>query len=230
MKSIARAGLAILVLGLLTSPLFAAKKDKKAAKATRWTTLFDANHTNGWEMVGPGELKLENGELVTYGGMGMLWYNEKKFGNCAIRVLFKLSQPNDNSGVFIRMPEKPKDPMQAVNQGYEVQIDNTGDDYHRTGCLYSLSQAKNKVPAKTNDWSTMLITLEGKHTVVKVDGTVVTDFTEGQPVPEKHKTYEPDRGPRPEFGYIGLQNHGGNARVHFKSVQVRELKKKTAVQ
>ena len=160
----------------------------------------------------------------------MLWFSDKKFGNCEIRVVFKLSQENDNSGVFIRMPERPKDPMQAVNQGYEVQIDNTGDDFHRTGCLYSLSQAKEKVAAKTNDWTAMLITLDGKHTVVKVDGTVVTDFADGQSVPEKHKSYEPDRGPRPEFGYIGLQNHGGDAHVHFKQVQIRDLKKPAATQ
>jgi hypothetical protein len=230
MKSIARVGFALLVVSLLATPIFAAKKAKKEGKASRWTTLFDASHTNGWEMVGPGELKLENGELVTYGGMGMLWYNQKKFGNCAIRVVFKLTSGDDNSGVFVRMPEKPKDPMQAVNQGYEVQIDNRGDEYHRTGCLYSLSQAKNKVNAKTNEWSTMVITLNGAHTIVKVDGEVVTDFTEGQPVPEKHKEYEPNRGPRPEFGYIGLQNHGGDAHVHFKEVQVRELKKAAAAQ
>src|SRR4051794_15584682 len=114
MKSIARVGFALLVVSLRATPIFGAKKAKKEAKASRWTALIDASHTNGWEMVGPGELKLENGELVTYGGMGMLWYNQKKFGNCAIRVVFKLTSGDDNSGVFVRMPEKPKDPMQAV--------------------------------------------------------------------------------------------------------------------
>lgn len=48
-------------------------------------------------MSGPGELKLENGDLVTYGGMGLLWYPGWKFGNCQIRVVFKLSDENDNS-------------------------------------------------------------------------------------------------------------------------------------
>ena len=40
-------------------------------------------------MTGPGEIKLEDGELVTYGGMGLLWYTGEKLGNCRIRVVFK---------------------------------------------------------------------------------------------------------------------------------------------
>jgi hypothetical protein len=59
---------------------------------------------------------------------------------------------------------------------------------------------------------------------VKVNGQVVTDYTEGQPVPPKKVGYEPDRGPRPEYGYIGLQNHGGHAHVHFKEVSVKALR------
>jgi len=45
--------------------------------------------------------------------------------------------------------------------------------------------------------STMLITLDRKRTIVKVDGQLVTDFTEGSQVPEKKEWYEPDRGLRP---------------------------------
>jgi hypothetical protein len=35
--------------------------------------------------------------------------------------------------------------------------------------------------------------------------------------------YEGERGTRVEHGYIGLQNHGGDAKVHFKSVSVAPL-------
>jgi hypothetical protein len=189
-----------------------------------WETIFNGKGTTGWEMTGPGELRLEQGELVTHGGMGMLWYSAKKFGNCQVKIVFKTSKPSDNSGVFIRIPDRPKDPFDAVNHGYEVQIDNTGDEYHRTGCLYSLSKAKNKVDAKPGEWNTMLITLDGPHTVVELNGQVVTDYTEGDPVPAKKEWYEPDRGRRPDEGYIGLQNHAEDARVHFKEVSVRPLK------
>ena len=156
--------------------------------------------------------------------MGLLYYERERLGDCQIKVLFKLSGTNDNSGVFIRIAEPPKDPWFAVHNGYEVQIHNGGDDYHRTGCLYSFSKAQNNVNAKLNDWSTMLITLNGKRTIVEIDGKVVTDFTEGEKVPAKKIWYEPDRRPRVDAGYIGLQNHGGDAHVHFKEVSVKPLK------
>ena len=127
-------------------------------------------------------------------------------------------------GVFIRIADLPKDPWDAVHHGYEVQIHNGGDARHRTGVLYSFTTAKNLVNARLNEWSTMLITLDGKRTIVTVDGVLVTDFKEGDPVPERMIWYEGKRGPRVEHGYIGLQNHGGDAKVHFKEVSVAPLK------
>jgi hypothetical protein len=207
-------------MGLL---IFTGCQHARPNASREWRTLLDASHTNGWRMVGPGELKWENGELVTHGGMGLLVYEREKIGDCQMRVTFKLTDINDNSGVFIRMANFPKDPWDAVNHGYEVQIHNGGDDWHRTGCLYSFTKAKNIVNARLDGWSTMLITLKGKRTIVEVDGKIVTDYTEGQPVPERMIWYEGERGTRVEHGYIGLQNHGGDAKVHFKSVSVAPL-------
>lgn len=185
--------------------------------------LFDGSSKAGWEMTGPGELALENGELETHGGMGMLWYAREEFGNCQIKVVFTMTRDDDNSGVFIRIPGRPVDPWYAVNKGYEVQIYNHGDDFHRMGCLYSLTKAKARVSAPVGRWSTYIITLDGPRTVVELNGSVITDYVEGSPVPERLEEYEPERGPRPEAGYIGLQNHGDPARVRFKEVSVRPL-------
>jgi len=52
----------------------------------------------------------------------------------------------------------------------------------------------------------------------------VTDYTEGDPVPERKFDFEPQRGLRPLEGYIGLQNHSDNDIVFFKEVAVRKLK------
>jgi len=189
-----------------------------------WRALFDGRDQAGWEMVGPGEFKLENGVLVTSGGMGLLWYTGEKFGHAQIRVVFKLTGPKDNSGIFIRIPEPPADPWVAVHRGYEIQIYNESDEYHRTGCLYSLTKAQHQVDALVGQWNTILVTLDGARTVVEVNGQLVTDYTEGDPVPPKKIWYEPERGPRPESGYIGLQNHDDNSRIHFKEVSVRSLR------
>lgn len=209
---------------LLSSLIFTGCQHAKPVTSAEWQTILDANHTNGWKMVGPGEFKWENGDLVTYGGMGLLFYERARFGNCKIRVVFKLTDTNDNSGVFIRIANPPKDPWDAVNHGYEAQIADAGDVWHRTGCLYSFTKAKNIVDARVGDWTTMLITLRGKRTIIEVNGTIVTDYTEGQPVPDRMIWYEGKRGARVESGYIGLQNHGHGVMVHFKEVSVAPLK------
>jgi hypothetical protein len=53
---------------------------------------------------------------------------------------------------------------------------------------------------------------------------MVTDFTEGDPVIEKTRDFEPDRGPRTESGYIGLQNHDALSTVWYKEVAVKPIK------
>jgi hypothetical protein len=155
--------------------------------------------------------------------MGLLWYTPNKMGNCVIRVVYKTAgEKSANSGVFIRIPEKPTEPWMPVNRGYEVQIDNAADDYHTSGVLYSLTKALAK-PEKSGEWNTLEITLDGPRTIVTLNGVKVTDYTEGQPTPPKRESYEPDRGPRPLEGYIGIQNHGNNDVVFFKEVSVTPL-------
>ena len=69
----------------------------------------------------------------------------------------------------------------------------------------------------------MLITLDGPRTIVTLNDVVVTDYTEGQPVPARKFDFEPQRGPRPVEGWIGLQNHSDNDIVFFKEVAVGPL-------
>src|SRR5687767_5280656 len=177
--------------------LTSCKTGNDAVTRHGWRLLFNGRNTEGWQMIGPGEFKLENGELVTYGGMGLFWYTREKFGNCRIRVVFQPTGARDNSGVFIRIPEPPKDEWYAVHHGYEVQIENNGDRWHRTGCLYSISEAKKVVNARVNEWNEMIITLDGPRTLVEINGRIITDYTEGGSTPPKTHDYEPERRQRP---------------------------------
>lgn len=189
----------------------------------KWITIFDGKSLDGWEHVGPGRFILQDGVLKSEGGMGLLWYTKQKFENSVVRVVYK-NPGGANSGVFIRIPEKPTEPWMPVNKGFEVQIYDKGDPYHRTGVLYSLTKAMAQ-PTHPDQWNTMEITLKGDTTRVTVNGELVTDFHEGQPVPPKKETWEPDRGPRPQSGYIGLQNHSDDDIVYFKEVSVRPIDK-----
>jgi hypothetical protein len=196
----------------------------------QWKPLFNGKDLSGWKHVGPGEMTVADGLIQTHGGMGLLYWTGQKFGNCKIRVVFKMKDENDNSGVFIRIPIEPREEWMPVHYGYEVQIDNhpeksDEDDYHITGTLYSLTKPLAK-PAKPGpEWNTMEITLDGPRTVVFVNGEKVTDYTECQPVPDKKFDFEPQRGRRPNEGYFGLQNHSKNDIVFFKEVAWMPLKK-----
>lgn len=192
------------------------------AKTSEWKPLFNGKNLDGWKHVGPGEVVVDNGTLKTVGGMGLLWYTGEKIGNAVIKVVYR--SPNDgNSGVFIRIPEAPTEPWMPVNKGYEVQIDDSDDDWHRTGVLYSFT--KTLAQPKLQEWNTMEITLDGERTMVTVNGTKVTEYREGEPVPEKKQKSEPDRGKRAASGYIGVQNHDTKDVVYFKEVSVKRLSK-----
>lgn len=196
--------------------------------------LFNGQDLTGWAHVGKGRVVVEDGLLKTEGGMGLLWYTAEKFGNCTLRVVYRTTTLDDNSGIFIRIPEPPKDPWQAVHTGYEVQIlqnfpahykpsehqKEFGMSWHTTGAIYSISPATASPQKPAGEWNTMEIELRGPRTVIRLNGTLVNDFVEGSPVPPRQHNYEPIRGRRPDAGYIGIQNHHEPQTVHFKEISV----------
>jgi hypothetical protein len=147
-----------------------------------------------------------------------LWYTREKIGNATLRVVYKVGAPSANSGVFIRIPVTPKSEDDAINKGIEVQIQDTGDDYHCTGVLYSMTQAKSRPYTPAGDWNTLEITMRGPRTTVKLNGQLITDYDGVAPVPPKKGQYEPERGPRPDTGYIAIQHHGGEDTLWFKEI------------
>jgi 3-keto-disaccharide hydrolase len=201
------------------------------AQTDEWKQLFNGKDLAGWKHVGPGFMTVEDGLIQTHGGMGLLYWTGGKLGDCTIRVVFKMRDKDDNSGVFIRIPMEPREEWMPVHYGYEIQILNDPEaqgvnDYHSTGMLYSLTKPLVPHAGKPGpEWNTMEITLDGPRTIVVLNGAKVADYKEGDPVPERKSQYEPQRGPRPNDGYIGLQNHSENDVVFFKEVAVKMLKK-----
>src|SRR5580700_7889508 len=197
---------------------------------SEWKQLFNGSDLTGWKHVGPGDMTVTDGLIETHGGMGLLYWTGGKIGHCKLRVVFKMRDENDNSGVYIRIPIEPREAWMPVHYGYEVQIDNhpetsQEDDYHITGTLYSMTKPLAHAGKPGPEWNTMEITLDGPHTTDVLNGVKVTEFTEGDPVPAKKFPFEPERGPRPQEGYVGLQNHSENDVVFFKEVALKMLKK-----
>jgi hypothetical protein len=209
----------------LTCVLAAACGSVRAQEATRkqevaWTPLFNGQDLAGWEHVGAGGFVIEDGVLKTEGGMGLLWFTERSFRDGVLRVEYR-NPGGRNAGIFIRIPEPPADPWEAVHGGYEVQIDDlTENENEMTGVLYSLTLPMAR-PSRPGEWNTMEIILDGDRTVVTVNGVLVTYYREGDRVLPRQEVWQPERGPRPSEGFIGLQNHGPGDVVYFRSIARR---------
>src|ERR1041384_3512174 len=114
--------------------------------------LFNGKDLSGWARIPrhenapagqkPGFL-VQDGMLISLPDAPEddLWYTRQKIGNATLRVVYKISAENANSGVFTRIPAERKSEDDAINKGIEVQIDNSGDEYHCTGVLYSMTKA-----------------------------------------------------------------------------------------
>lgn len=225
-STIVKSGLIALCFILLTTSGASAQSSPDASAG--WRQLFNGKDLTGWKHVGKGRMSVENGLIRGHGGMGLLYWTKEKFGNCTIRLVYKMQKSNSNSGVYIRIPLEPREEWMPVHYGYEVQIDNhpetsDEDEYHVTGTLYSLTKPLAKPGKPGPQWNTMEITLDGPRTLVYINGVKVTDYKEGAPVPPRKFDFEPFRGLRPNAGYIGLQNHGEHDIVYFKEVSVKPL-------
>ena len=199
--------------------------------AAKRKQLFNGKDLSGWARIprhegAPADEKpgfiVEKGLLVSLPDAPEddLWYTKEKIGNATLRVVYKSSDKTANSGVFIRIPERPKSEDDAINHGIEVQIDESGDEWHSTGVLYSMTQAKARPYKPAGEWNIMEITMKGPRTIVKLNGTLVTDYDGVSLVPPKRGRYEPERGPRPNSGYIAIQHHGGAATVWFREISL----------
>ena len=193
--------------------------------------LFNGKDLSGWKHVGGGSRFVEDGLLSSKGGMGLLYWTGGKVGDCTIKVVYKMQKFNSNSGVFIRIPIEPKEEWMPVYYGYEVQIDNhpetsNEDEYHISGALYSLTKPLSKPGKPGPEWNTMEITLSGPRTTVYLNGEKVTDYTEGDPTPDRKFDFEPYKGIRPNEGWFGLQNQGDADVVYFKEVAIKYNTKK----
>ena len=185
--------------------------------------LFNGKNLDGWVQLpnqGRDVYTVENGMLKSTGFKGSLAFTKEKIGNAKLRVVYKMSNSKGNSGVFIRIPEAPKSEGDCINKGIEVQIDNNDNDWHSTGVLYSMTKAKARPYKPAGEWNTMEITLDGPRTIVRLNGVEVTDYDGVSPVPPKQQPWEPERGKRPDSGYIAIQGHDDRATFYFREISV----------
>lgn len=174
----------------------------------------------GWQMAGSGGFMELGGNIIeSVDGIGLLWFTKQQFGDFILRVDWRATNVDDNSGVFIRFPALANDPQVAVDNGYEIQIDDTGknpdtnpptfgDALHQTGAVYTLAPSSKIASRPVGQWNNYEIEARGNNIKVTLNG---------------EKVCELKNGTRPLNGHIGLQNHHPGSRVQFRNLRVKSV-------
>ena len=177
---------------------------------------------DGWQMAGSGKFNVVGSNTVeSEGGIGLLWYTKEEFADFLLSVQWRSINTFDNSGVFLRFPilgnQNPAEDWKlAVDQGYEVQIDDrgfdpnsntTGSPLHMTGAIYQLAPATKLASKTLGEWNTFEIEAAGPDVKVRLNGELVSHLNNNQG--------------RPLKGHIGLQNHHAGSRVQFRNLFVK---------
>ena len=124
-----------------------------------------------------GTFTVENGALIAHGPTAHLFYdgevNQHNFRNFEFRASV-MTTPGSNSGLYFHTtyqeggwPEK----------GYEVQVNNSHTDWRRTGSLYGIQDIR-EVFVKRQQWFTEYIRVQGKNIQVRINDSLVMQYTE----------------------------------------------------
>lgn len=182
--------------------------------------LFDGKTFAGWEGDTRRIWRIDDGMLLAGNLNEKVPYNDflattQQFTNFVLKLKFRLTGTEGfvNSGVQIRSQRIPNDHEMI---GYQADI---GEGWY--GCIYDESR-RNKVMArpdeavvkstvKSGDWNDYEIRCAGRRMVLMINGVPMVDYTEADET-------------IPQFGYIGLQVHGGGkTEVRFKDITIEKL-------
>ena len=208
--SLATAAPVILACSPSNSPSPTPRTSQTTAEAG-YTQLYNGS-TTGWSQAGPGGFTNSDAILSSSGGLGMFWYSAKDFRSYSLKLDWRLTG-DGNSGVFVGFPPSD-DPISAVNNGYEVQIDATDADDRTTGAVYSFQSAdlaaRDAALNPPGEWNTYELLVEGERLRVFLNGVLINDFTNTDPA-------------RSLAGHIGIQNHGAGDEAAFRNVRIKEI-------
>lgn len=184
-----------------------------------WISLFNGKDLSGWKVgKNAGTFTVENGALIAHGPTAHLFYdgevNQHNFRNFEFRASV-MTTPGSNSGLYFHTtyqeggwPEK----------GYEVQVNNSHTDWRRTGSLYGIQDIR-EVFVKDNEWFTEYIRVQGKNIQVRINDSLVMQYTEPEPVVRE----EGNKLRVLSSGTFAIQGHDPKSQVYFKNIEVRPL-------
>jgi cytochrome c len=186
--------------------------------------LFDgtAESASQWQMAGPGGFNLTaQCTLESFGGLGMLYRDELYEGPVTFRLEWMMPG-DDNSGVVVGNwepdPSYPSGPAwDALDNGYEVQIDASDDLDSTTGSLYNIQapdqQLRDEALNPPGEWNTFEITVDDPEITVRLNGAMINRYV-----------HDPGTYPNRDISAtkLGIQNHGAGDTIFYRRIQVKE--------
>ncbi|HEY7486892.1 MAG TPA: ThuA domain-containing protein [Streptosporangiaceae bacterium] len=216
-----------------------------------YVPIFDGTQASlaKWAQAPSGSFTLQqDGTIRSVGGLGMLWYPEKEYGDFSLRLQFRDARTDgafSNSGVFVRFPDirtpldqrppgscgtmgaaRTQPAWVAIFCGQEIQIyDGPTGEPQKTGSVYNfqplnLDQAR---PTPAGVWNDYEVRVTGQHYTIIRNGVVINEF-DNTPGKTSSRAGDPPTDLRQFLsGFIGLQNHSNNDLIEFRNIRIRNL-------
>lgn len=167
--------------------------------ADGWILLFDGETDFGWKAASRANWKVADGAISVSDGEKGLLCTTSEFGDYVLKVDFR-AEKSTNSGVFLRTAAQPTNPAEDC---YELNIAPDGNPFP-TGSF--VARKKTEGGHTSGDWQSYEVQAEGAHFTIKLDGKLVLDYVDPEPLPR---------------GRIGLQLNSGP--VSFRNIKLKPL-------
>ena len=191
-----------------------------------WIDLFDGRSLQGWRASeNQDSWKVVEGQLAADGPRSHLFYTgpvrSGRFRNFELEVE-AMARPACNSGIYFHTSYQENG---FPEKGFEIQINNTatGEGSYRerkkTGSLYGIRSIYKQLVAD-EEWFRMAVAVRGKNVQVRINGTLLVDYTEPSPpvIPVGH-----ERERFLDQGTFALQCHDAGSKARFRRIRVRPL-------
>lgn len=192
-----------------------------------WLLLFNGRDLANWKNNDdkPVAAKIDDGAINVHNTGGYLLVYDEPFDNFVLKCNVKMSQPECNSGIFLRT----SDLADPINTAFEVQVfEGKIDAVQDFGAIYDLVAPSKDARKGPGEWNALEIRCDGPRIAVKVNGQEVTQLnSDDYPEPglrtdgTRHKFGNRAIKDFARKGYIGLQDHGFD--VWFKNIKLKKL-------
>ena len=187
------------LIEMLTAPAPEPLAITTAELAEGWIQLFDGATLFGWQAATQANWQVTDGAITVSEGDAGLLYTTSEFRNYTLHLEFK-SDPETNSGIFLRTRGTPSDPATDCYEFNIAPLDNP----FPTGSLVARKRVTPQV--ESTQWHTVQITVLDDQISALLDGNLVLHYQDPTPLGK---------------GHIGLQLNSGA--VAFRNIRLQPL-------